>query len=80
MNRADLFHQKCTDLCSVLSVWFCEPFITCLCVESRRGGIRVMDQKEEEVSKFRRRKWLGGWWGLDGKGWVKREDNWKGGV
>lgn len=38
-----------------------------------------MAQKEEEVGKFRRRKWLGGWWGWDGREWVKREDNWKGG-
>lgn len=79
MNRADVFHQKYTDLCSVLSVGFCEPFNTCLHVESRQGGIRVMDQKEEVVGKFRRRKWLGGWWGWDGREWVKREDNWKGG-
>lgn len=56
-----MFHQKYIDLCSVLSVGFCEPFNTCLHVESRQGGIRVMDQKEEVVGKFRRRKWLGGW-------------------
>lgn len=49
-----MFHQKYIDLCSVLSVGFCEPFNTCLHVESRQGGIRVMDQKEEEVGKFRR--------------------------